>query len=286
MINLFKSSWGIIWRIILFLLVWGILYTPFIFTVSEQLKQLESIQSLPLQLYVETSGIVTILVAAWGMLHFIDRRPFLSLGFRLRNAVQDSLLGLGIGAGMMFLSVSLLGLEGWVRVQQRGNFSGLALSSAGVALLLNTVTQEVLVRGYILQTIRLRAGAILALILSSVIFALLHVSAAQGAPLAIFNLFIAGLLLGYAYITTLNLWMPIGIHFVWNFIQGPVLGLVVSGKPLDSGWRLLTLQGPALFTGGDFGLEGGLVATVTTLAGLFVLYFYRGKQNSLRRRME
>jgi membrane protease YdiL (CAAX protease family) len=84
-------------------------------------------------------------------------------------------------------------------------------------------------------------------------------------------LFAAGILLGVAYAVTHNLWLPIALHFGWNFLQGPVLGLTVSGQSVDSGWRVFRLAGPDLFTGGAFGLEGGLVATATTVLGIMTL---------------
>jgi hypothetical protein len=108
-------------------------------------------------------------------------------------------------------------------------------------------------------------------------FALLHYGTAKGAILPLFNLFMAGLLLGYAYLVTGNLWMPIALHFAWNFLLGPVLGLAVSGRSLTSGTQILSLQGPDSVTGGAFGLEGGLVATFTTAVGLILLYIIYGR---------
>src|SRR3989338_8412707 len=79
------------------------------------------------------------------------------------------------------------------------------------------------------------------------------------------NVFCAGCLFCMSYRFAGNLWFPIAIHFVWNFLLGSVLGLVVSGQShLGKGSRILNLDGPALFTGGAFGLEGGLIVTFTT----------------------
>lgn len=185
---------------------------------------------------------ITILVVSWGMLRFVEHRPFVSLGFELRNALQDSVLGIVIGTGMLLLSMVVLWLGGWAKLHHSGVISGLALAAAGLAMLMNTVTQEILVRDYILQSIQARSGAIPAVILSSIIFALLHLPAARSAPLAMLNLFAIGLLYGYARVVTGNLWSPMGMHFAWNFVLGPVLGLVVSGKALGGNWCLLALQ--------------------------------------------
>ena len=119
------------------------------------------------------------------------------------------------------------------------------------------------------------SGSILAIILSAVVFTLLHFGAIKGAVVPAVNLFAAGILLGIAYAVTKNLWLPITLHFGWNFLQGPVLGLTVSGQSLDSGWRVFRLEGPPMFTGGAFGLEGGLVATATTVFGITALLLLR-----------
>jgi hypothetical protein len=115
-------------------------------------------------------------------------------------------------------------------------------------------------------------------VISSLLFTGLHAGAlVEGGVLAGFNLFAAGLLLGVAFTTTRNLWLPIGLHFSWNLLQGPVLGVAVSGQALDGGWRLVRLDGPSVFTGGAFGLEGGLLGTTATVSGLVALLLLRGR---------
>ena len=92
-------------------------------------------------------------------------------------------------------------------------------------------------------------------------------------------MFLAGLVFCKAYRITGNLWLPIAIHFAWNFLLGPVFGLTVSGTVvLGPGWRSFEIEGPDLFTGGHFGLEGGLIVTVTTTIFVVALFlFYRRK---------
>lgn len=153
-------------------------------------------------------------------------------------------------------------------------------------MLVNTLTQEVLVRGYIQQTIESQYGVVLAVIVSAFIFMLLHLGAIKGAPLPAINLFAAGILLGVAYAITNNLWLPIALHFGWNFLQGPVLGLTVSGQSVDSGWRVFKLAGSNLFTGGAFGMEGGLVATATTVLGIAALLQLGSKGQMLSSRQQ
>lgn len=70
-------------------------------------------------------------------------------------------------------------------------------------------------------------------------------------------------------------WLPIAIHFAWNFLLGPGLGLTVSRQDLGSSWQAFAVNGPAAFTGGTFGLEGGLVVAATTLTMIALLFVLR-----------
>jgi uncharacterized protein len=271
MMKLIKAIWTTSWKIAVFLVLWGALYAPFLLPVATRLEPTEFVSSSLVRLYFEITGAVTISFAAWVMTHFIDKRTFASLGFMPRHVLRDVVVGLGIGLGMMAVSVALLWYLGWAVPQGILGFSWFALFLAGVAMIANTVTQEVLVRGYVQQSIQSQFGAPLAVVLSAVVFTLLHIGAIKDGILPTVNLFAAGIFLGISYSVTKNLWLPITLHFGWNFLQGPVLGLTVSGQSVDSGWRVFRLQGPPIFTGGTFGLEGGLVATVTTVLGIIAL---------------
>jgi hypothetical protein len=143
-----------------------------------------------------------------------------------------------------------------------------------IALLFNVLTQQLLLCGYIFQTIRTQTSLGVALVVSAALFSGYHASAFQGEWLPALNVFAAGLLFCLAYCLTGSLWFPISIHFAWNILLGPVLGLAVSGSGhFGSGIQVFVIQGPALFTGGAFGLEGGLVVTFTTVVGVVALLF-------------
>jgi hypothetical protein len=131
-----------------------------------------------------------------------------------------------------------------------------------MALVLNVLTQQLILCGYVLQTIRARAGVPLAMVLASAMFVGLHAGAFKGSWLPAVNVFVAGFLFCVAYQLTGQLWFPIGMHVVWNFTLGPMLGLTVSGSQRP---------GPAQLTGGAFGLEGGLIVTASTCLMLVVV---------------
>lgn len=140
------------------------------------------------------------------------------------------------------------------------------------------VHEEVLFRGYVLQRLGEwnRAGSV---ILTSIFFAVLHLGNAAVVPLALLNIFLAGLLLGAAFFVFRSLWFPIAIHWTWNVFSGPVLGHEVSGfRPAGS---LLTAgeTGPELLTGGSFGVEGSLYMTVIEIIVIAALSWIAWKRN-------
>jgi membrane protease YdiL (CAAX protease family) len=270
-----KAVGAVALRILALLIVWGMLLVPFFVLRGGFGSSQESITPLD-RLYLETASVLTLLIALWLMLRFVDHRPFRSIGFKASRLISETGLGLLLGTAMLGLALLLVWVGGWLGVVGGSGSPGSPVLLLGVALFANAVTQEVTVRGYVLQTIEDKFGWWKALLWSSIFFVALHGGMlAEGAILPVANLFLAGVLFGLAYLVTRNLWLPIAAHFAWNFLLGPVLGLTVTGQSLDGGWEPLSLGGPALFTGGDFGIEGGLAATLAVGAGCVVLWLRR-----------
>jgi uncharacterized protein len=265
--QLLMRVWSVTWRILVFFAGWALLLTPLTIPVIKKFAPPGGPHLLWLQPYIEVVSVITILVAAWLMVRFIDRRPFQSLGFVPRHALRDSAIGLVIGLGMMTACIAVLYICGWAIPEAATGFLGSVLAVAALATIANTVMQEVMVRGYVQQTIQKEFGLVNGVIFSALLFLALHLGAIQGAILPMISLFAAGILLGTAYAVTGNLWLPIALHFGWNFLQGPVLGETVSGRANNAGWRLFHLTGPPLMTGGKFGVEGGLIAVIITILG-------------------
>ena len=275
--------WAILWRSGLFIVLWGILLAPAVVPFAARLKAGQRVNPAQM-LYFEAAGALTILAAAWLMVRLVDRRPFISLGFGLGHLSRDLLLGASIGAGWLFLSIAILWLAGWIAPQSSPPILWFNLVWTAGALVFNTLCQEVLARSYIFQTIQSRTSPLVAILSSSVLFSACHAGAFHGAwLLPAFNVFIAGVLFGAAYYLTGNLWLPIAIHFTWNFLVGPVLGLTVSGRDeLNGGWQVFSVHGPQLFTGGPFGIEGGFVVTLTSALIIGLMLFLFGRKNTMR----
>ena len=130
------------------------------------------------------------------------------------------------------------------------------------------VHEELLFRGYLFQKMRQwsRVGAIG---ITSIVFAVLHTSNRGVSTIAIINLIIAGVLLALAYERYQRLWFPIGIHFLWNVLSGPILGYGVSGYAAQTTVFRTIGSGPLLVTGGAFGIEGSVWMAAAELGGVF-----------------
>jgi membrane protease YdiL (CAAX protease family) len=105
-------------------------------------------------------------------------------------------------------------------------------------------------------------------------FALLHWQNPGATVVSTANTALAGVWLAVAYLRTRSLWFPLGIHWSWNLVQGPVLGLAVSGQNFSSHTLLhATDLGPAWLTGGRYGIEGGVACTIALLLSTgFILW--------------
>jgi membrane protease YdiL (CAAX protease family) len=214
---------------------------------------------------------LALLVSAWVMARFADRRSFVSLGFDVRRSGLDGLTGVGLGVTWLALTLGGISLFGRISMQPVGNLGGESMAWAAGAILLNAIYQELLVHGYMFQVLeRLHAAA--AVLVTSTFFTFLHWGAFRGDWLAASNIFLAGTAMGLMYWRSRNLWSAMACHFTWNFLLGPALGLTVSGSnDLGLRWRPLQIEGPTWLVGGEFGLEGGVATTLATVILIAVI---------------
>ena len=135
--------------------------------------------------------------------------------------------------------------------------------------------EELVFRGYPYQVLR-GANRPFAIVLTSIVFAVLHAHNDDVTTLALVNIFLGGVILALAYERYQRLWMPIGLHFTWNILSGPILGYDVSGFTSSRSLLVSVVRGPAILTGGAFGIEGSVLLTVVEVVATFLLF--RSKQ--------
>lgn len=207
-----------------------------------------------------------LLVAGFRLL--VDRRPVDWLGLRPQHWLPGAPLGLLLGVALIGSGALLMHLCGFLQWTEATATPDVYMSIA--VLLLVALGEEMIFRGYILRNLLKSLHPSLALAISSLLFALVHVFNPAVPALGIANVALGGVLLGLTYMRDENLWMPVFLHFSWNVMQGPLLGFPVSGVDLHP---ILTVSraGPALWTGGDFGFEGSLFCTLVLAAAILWL---------------
>jgi len=183
-------------------------------------------------------------------------------------------LGLGLGAGFLIfsLAVAVAALLGVYRISGEGDASDLLPALIGPAIFA-AVSEELIFRGILFRWIEEFGGSWMALLLTSAIFGAAHLANPNASPIAAVGIaFEAGVMLGAAYMLTRSLWLPMGLHAAWNFTQGEIYDIPVSGTPVH-GLLVARLSGSPLLTGNGFGLEASPIAiVVATLFGLWLLW--------------
>jgi len=224
--------------------------------------------------FVAASLLAVVAATALGQIA-IERQPLSGVGLSRSSAEGGLLGGIAFGFLLICLAVATMAAGGGIHISVNSGDAGMLAWILFDGLLLYTLvsfSEELLMRGYPFQQMQKRMGNVFALLFTSVLFSLLHASNPNVTWASLANIFLAGLLLGSAYLATGSLWFPIGVHFGWNFMQGTVFGLPVSGIIRES-ILIVSPSGPAGLTGGAFGPEGGIAATVVLLAGTFALWF-------------
>ena len=232
-------------------------------------------------LLVEGVQWVAVMLAAWLIIHYWDELPFVeNMGFGIQGRGKDILCGFGVAAAIYAIGFVVSLIAGWISVEGV-HFDPSMLILQFLLYILVALAEESMMRGFVLgHMLDTGMNKFLALLLSSIIFACLHLGNPGITNFAMFNLTLAGVLLGVAYIYTRNLWFSISLHLFWNFIQGPILGYEVSGTGGKNTLLTLSISDNTLMNGGDFGFEASLPCTILMVIaiGLIIYYFEKGKK--------
>lgn len=234
---------------------------------------------------------VSVVVSLPAASYLVGRRPIRELGLDLdRQWLRDAGFGLVLGTVLPTLLVGVELLAGWTAITGtfvRSGDAALGFGAAstpvgllGVVLFFFgvAVSEELLVRGYLLtnlaealggfERIGRRWAILVATVATGALFGLLHASNPSATVRSITNITLFGVLLGLAYVWTDRLGIAVGLHLAWNAVVGAVYGLPVSGITVGVTVLATETTGPALFTGGSFGPEGGLLVLGTLVVGV------------------
>jgi len=224
-------------------------------------------------------GAVVSIALVWLFRTVVDRRSFNSIGLAIEKSGVHAGAGFFMGILLLCAGTCILFFSknlAWTDISFNANE---LFISFGLMVII-AFAEEIVFRGYILNNLLESINKWAALLITALIFALAHLANPDFSIVAAVNIFLAGILLGINYIYTKSLWFGIMLHFSWNFLQGPILGYEVSGQPLKSLFQH-ELQGNKWLTGGGFGFEGSLVATLLcVLAIIALIWVYEKKYTS------
>jgi len=232
-------------------------------------------------------SIIFVLVSYIALYRFYERRKITELS--TRNIGKYLLAGLLLGILVPSLSVIVAYLRGEFVVLSISNFTNVFLRDLTISIgfvIAGALFEEVLFRGVLFRLIEEKLGSYLALIISCLIFGFAHLMNENSSFFAGFAISIISLLITSTYMYTRNLWFPIAIHFAWNFAQGDIFGMPVSGDPSSTSIIVSQLEGSKWFTGGDWGIEATVQMVVFSLiVGIMLLVLSHKKGNIIKQQV-
>ena len=237
---------------------------------------------------VAIAFLIALLIAS----KYFDRRPVADFGLQLSSVWwRDFGLGFGIGGLIISLAFMLGYLMGWVEIKEVGynEFSApflLAFTGQLLRYAAGSFFEELLSRSYLLRLVAETAkgkhlsskrAILLAWAITATLFGALHLLNPNSTALGAVNITLLGLFFGLGMIYTGSLALPIGLHMAWNVFQNNVFGLANSGKATKVAFWLAEGKAAPLWTGAEFGLEGGLSGTLAVLIGVILVRFFLGR---------
>ncbi len=239
----------------------------------------------PLSLIVNAaSSLVLALILGSLCGKYLEGLPLASIGIPftrtgLRNLVHGSILG----AATLSLAV-LIAFAGRGTDHSLTTASTLDLADSiftsflifGVA----AAFEEALFRGYVLQTLARSGFAWTAIALTAIFFGMIHIANPGATLLSTTNTILAGVWFGLAYLRTRDLWFVWGLHFMWNWMQGSIFGVEVSGLTALTPYPLLHEidHGPEWLTGAAYGLEGGVACTLAIIVSILYIILVKPRK--------
>jgi membrane protease YdiL (CAAX protease family) len=281
-----------VWRISVFAFVYFVVYGILSGTVGGALS-LASRETSGIITPTDWVDLITALAVTGFVLHAVDKQRWSDIGFTMQAWRPMLLLrSAALGGGVIGVTAGILALFGYLHFQPdtlSALMSGDSIdNSPTTAWMLSTLRitlvlipaamfEEVIFRGYLWRVTEDSTSPQIALVVTSIFFAIAHVQNPGADLLAIGNVMLAGVALGLLRMITNSLPAAWIAHFAWNWTMAAALHVPVSGLPMSTPGYRAVLDGPEWFAGGNWGPEGGFAATVVLLAvvcyGLFPAKF-------------
>ncbi len=229
---------------------------------------------------VSFSGCIGTFAILWAFMKYVDKEHFILMGFHIKNKRKDILVGIFIGLIIMGFGYLLLIALNEI-TYLKTTFDLKEVSYSILVYVFVSFSEEILFRGYVLKNFLSSMHSSLALVLSAVLFSLMHGFNPNMDWFSFLDLFVAGILLGISYVYTRNLWFPIALHFSWNFFQ-TLFGFNVSGQDFYSLIEFKISQ-KNILNGGDFGFEGSVFSIIIQVMLIItIIIYYQNKKTRVQ----
>ena len=199
--------------------------------------------------------------------------------FSSKGILKNILLGVVIGTTLQGLTSLVIYFYGNFRIISVNPFSSI-ITPFAVAFSV-AIFEETLLRGIIFRIVEEKLGSYISLLISAIIFGTVHLLNPDSSVISTICIGIVGFMLGATYIYSRSLWLPIAIHFSWNFVQSGIFGAITSGNEQISSLFNTNISGTELITGGAFGPEGTIQAVLFWLLVSITFMVLITKQNKL-----
>ncbi len=269
----------------LFLLVYGICsFGRGLVSLAGELLAPRASVAVRMLIQLFGTAVASIAVILWVRLY--ERRDTVSLGFVKRHAVREYLLGIVGGVVLFAAAVGFCMLCGVADVSIASTQPAwwfLALFFVG--FLIQGMSEELLCRSFLMVTLSRKLPLWACAVINAAVFSALHLMNPGIAPIALLNIFLFGVLASILTLRRGSIWMVSALHSLWNFAQGNLFGIPVSGLTGMPSPLTTTMKGSntwaRLIGGGSFGVEGGLGATVVMLLGIAIVLMVPTKKDEV-----
>lgn len=215
---------------------------------------------------------------------YLEKRPFSSLGFYKQDWFKNLLKGFLIGAVQFSLVVVLLLVTGTGSLKLgQLNLQSLIFVLAIIPLwILQGGTEELVTRGWLFPAVSAKSNIFIGILISSALFGALHLFNPGVTILSIVNIVLDGIFACFLMLKYDNMWVLAGMHGAWNFVQGNIYGIQVSGQGASTSILNYSSQSSVdLLSGGAFGAEGSIFASIVLIGCIAYLYWSLKKENRL-----
>lgn len=265
--------------IFVFLIAGFALSEVLLFHVIFKSPELEPVYRSLYQLAISFSSVILFL---WLWIRFFEGRKFFTIGFTKQNALKKYLSGFMIGLGMLTLVIGIMAIAGLINFERANISFGSHTFWIAFLMLIGYIIQgaseEIIFRGWQLQVIGARYKPWLGIVITSILFSLLHGMNSGVTLIAIVNILLFGVLLALFVLRQNSLWAACGWHSAWNWAMASIYGLEVSGTDKIGSFLNLSTSGADYLSGGAFGPEASIITSIVLLIGIILIIFVKPKK--------